>query len=485
MNQNKIISRSIFAVIILSVIITSINFASAGMVLDYIQFDPAIISSGDQVDVVVQYHFDSKGSEIDNSKIANPDYSFKTILESKDSLAKEHITLIDSDGENLKGAILSGQNYIKNFKIKISSAAPSGDYGMTLSGQWYRNDDPIGTLEEIDFIVPVKKQGILISVAQLSTQPTRVKAGMEDIKLIGTVENIGEKYAKSVSVDLILPDGMSPSYSSGERVWIGSLDGKSTKEFSATIDLDDNVSSGEYKIGYNIQYTDENNNEYTNYVETPLYVDSRPYLVIKNSNGVGESGGQGYIEMEIENIGEDSAEAVDVRLIKQSSQPFELEVRSQYLGEIEPGDVAVARFEVGVNREAKEGEYSLKVFIRSKGDSDEGDDEIYIYNRKAEFLVKEGKPSIYIVMGLIVILIVSSLMIVKRNTGDYIPKKIEAKRIVYFVAGSLVLLSASLGLIYSEYWFIITFFVGLNLFQSSFTNFCPLEKILRKYGVKR
>ena len=32
------------------------------------------------------------------------------------------------------------------------------------------------------------------------------------------------------------------------------------------------------------------------------------------------------------------------------------------------------------------------------------------------------------------------------------------------------------------YWF--TAFVGLNLFQSAFTNWCPRMAILRKLGVK-
>ena len=33
-------------------------------------------------------------------------------------------------------------------------------------------------------------------------------------------------------------------------------------------------------------------------------------------------------------------------------------------------------------------------------------------------------------------------------------------------------------------WLWFTAFVGFNLFQSGFTRFCPLENILRKFGVK-
>ncbi len=65
----------------------------------------------------------------------------------------------------------------------------------------------------------------------------------------------------------------------------------------------------------------------------------------------------------------------------------------------------------------------------------------------------------------------------------------NAERIVRIVAGSFVLLSLALGLeaspiFASKYFLFFTAFVGLNLFQSGFTQFCPLNNILAKCGVK-
>jgi Protein of unknown function (DUF2892) len=56
-------------------------------------------------------------------------------------------------------------------------------------------------------------------------------------------------------------------------------------------------------------------------------------------------------------------------------------------------------------------------------------------------------------------------------------------RIVLAFAGGMVLLSLLLGLLISPYWFLLTGFVGLNLFQSAFTGFCPLAIILKKLGL--
>lgn len=50
-------------------------------------------------------------------------------------------------------------------------------------------------------------------------------------------------------------------------------------------------------------------------------------------------------------------------------------------------------------------------------------------------------------------------------------------------AGYFILISLILAHYHSPYWLWLTAFVGFNLLQSSFTNFCPLEMILRKLGV--
>lgn len=57
------------------------------------------------------------------------------------------------------------------------------------------------------------------------------------------------------------------------------------------------------------------------------------------------------------------------------------------------------------------------------------------------------------------------------------------ERIIRIVAGAMVLASLALGLIHSQWWFLLTGFVGFNLFQSGLTNICPLEWILRYFNI--
>ena len=51
------------------------------------------------------------------------------------------------------------------------------------------------------------------------------------------------------------------------------------------------------------------------------------------------------------------------------------------------------------------------------------------------------------------------------------------------IAGLFVLLSLALGYWVNQYWYLFTAFVGLNLFQSGFTNWCPMMTFLRKLGL--
>jgi len=53
------------------------------------------------------------------------------------------------------------------------------------------------------------------------------------------------------------------------------------------------------------------------------------------------------------------------------------------------------------------------------------------------------------------------------------------------IAGTFILLSMGLGYFLSPYWFLFTGFVALNLLQSAFTGWCPMETFLGMLGVVR
>ncbi len=57
------------------------------------------------------------------------------------------------------------------------------------------------------------------------------------------------------------------------------------------------------------------------------------------------------------------------------------------------------------------------------------------------------------------------------------------ERLLRLIAGAFVLASLALGTWVHPYWYWFTAFVGLNLLQSGFTDWCPMMTILKKMGV--
>ena len=60
----------------------------------------------------------------------------------------------------------------------------------------------------------------------------------------------------------------------------------------------------------------------------------------------------------------------------------------------------------------------------------------------------------------------------------------DINRWLRLIAGVFVVGSLALGYWVSSWWYLFTAFVGLNLVQSAFTNWCPMMTFLRKLGVR-
>ena len=57
-------------------------------------------------------------------------------------------------------------------------------------------------------------------------------------------------------------------------------------------------------------------------------------------------------------------------------------------------------------------------------------------------------------------------------------------RMLRGIAGLFILISLALTYYVSPMWLWFTAFVGFNLLQSAFTNWCPMMWVLKKCGVK-
>ena len=60
----------------------------------------------------------------------------------------------------------------------------------------------------------------------------------------------------------------------------------------------------------------------------------------------------------------------------------------------------------------------------------------------------------------------------------------STERYIRIIAGTVVMIGLALGTWVNHWWYLLSAFAGLNLFQSAFTGFCPPEMLLKKLGVK-
>lgn len=59
----------------------------------------------------------------------------------------------------------------------------------------------------------------------------------------------------------------------------------------------------------------------------------------------------------------------------------------------------------------------------------------------------------------------------------------SVERALRLIGGGFVAASVLLGMYVNPLFYWFTLFVGLNLFQSAFTQWCPMMMILRKAGL--
>jgi hypothetical protein len=61
---------------------------------------------------------------------------------------------------------------------------------------------------------------------------------------------------------------------------------------------------------------------------------------------------------------------------------------------------------------------------------------------------------------------------------------VTVEQALRLIAGAFVIVSVLLGLYVNPHFLWFTLFVGANLVQSAFTNWCPMMAILRKGGLR-
>lgn len=377
-----------------------------------IETDPGVIAAGDEVDIIIDY-------EIPNlDKAGDPDWKLSVKLEADDDISEEFLRISDTFGDDLYtstgttvGATMTKRT---QYRIKVAENAPTGEYELILRGMWYYKGEPEGAESINRITIDVQRAGILPSIASITSNPQRLVPGTREAVLNISVANNGETEARNVVMTAELPEGMRPSHAEGTRSYLGVIGPASITTTTLMIDLDKELASGNYEIPYTLTYLDESQNEYEINVLADLYVAKKPRLVIIDEGSTAKTGDEAIVSFIVRNEGEVAAEAIDARLLKESSQPFILDTRSSYISKLEPGEEARIKIPVQVEKTAIANDYTIPVLIRAKGDSDENDNTIYTFRDTSTVTVEEENINTYIIAAIAILMIIGFSILLRR-----------------------------------------------------------------------
>lgn len=254
--------------------------------------------------------------------------------------------------------------YVLHYKLKVADNALKGTYNVTLGwtvGEgWTKKEFPI-------YIEPKRSDFV---VGALVTSPEKLIADTTEAKLSVNIDNIGEGNAENVKVKLLLPGGFKPTYSYSDEDSLGIIQKGSTKKANFFVDIDENVTEGEYNATLEITYKDENDeaNKYrTKTLDLKIPIKPAPYLIVESVISTPQNlvpGSEAVILVKVKNNGNEKAESVSLRVFKDAAQPFKFSEKSDFIGKLEPGESgdAVIRFTIEKTASAKK--YLLDVELR-------------------------------------------------------------------------------------------------------------------------
>ncbi len=254
------------------------------------------------------------------------------------------------------------------YKLRVDENAIEDEYDIKLLSRYDEQSAWTTTEYTIRVGEPMRPNFV---IGNLRTSPTKLTADTDEAKLSVDLQNIGKENADVVIASVELPRGFEASYGYSDRATLGTVAAGMGKTADFFVDVDEGVESGVHDATLMIQYKEDadSNDDYET-VEIPLEIPikRKPRFTITDSMRVPETlraGDTGTLSFNLENSGEKKATSVSVKLYKESSQPFEFNEKTSFVGTLEPGDSGEAQLSFSVDNDAAAKEYIFDIEIRS------------------------------------------------------------------------------------------------------------------------
>jgi hypothetical protein len=306
-----------------------------------------------------------------------------------------------TDNLSLVGATVVHINTLNSWTSKelqitvhVADEAPNGAYSVPVTVSWreYYFDPAMGyvtgPVETAQLGLSFSVRGTAtINVGDVTTDPTDIRPGDENVELRVAIENSGEAAAKDIEAQVLVDgDTFKPSWSGTERSYLGRLNSGEKGEAVFHLDLAENIAAGTHSIPLQLTYKDTKGTDYTVLRAVTILVKPKPDFEITSyytePPSVSAAATGVVLHVQVQNIGSEKAESVSVRMTGEADVPFDYDVKSDFVGNLGIGDAGEAILKFDVKKDAVPKVYPLGIEIRCTGDRGIGDDTVYVFNRE-------------------------------------------------------------------------------------------------------
>jgi len=272
--------------------------------------------------------------------------------------------------DQMVGDIAGGSSATAAFTIQIDEDAAAGRYAVPITIEYtylsyaeQYGDDLIRyfytTRTVEDHLQLVVKPDLRLQITGIQTEALNV--GTEGFVTV-TVRNVGSEDARSATLR-IQRSGASPLIPTDASSFIGDLPAGAEVTRTFKVAVSKNAEPGEYPLDIFVDYKDRNGQMKTSDTRTAgISTGGKIEFSAVSPPSVVAVGQKTVIDVEYRNIGDAPAYRATARI--SAVDPFTSNDDTAYLGDLAPGETAVARFILNVDGAAVEKLYGLDSEVR-------------------------------------------------------------------------------------------------------------------------
>ncbi|MDP6627440.1 MAG: COG1361 S-layer family protein [Methanopyri archaeon] len=274
------------------------------------------------------------------------------------------------------------------FAVQVYAApkTPEGAYQLTAALAY---EDALGTESSAESIIGISVQGKPeLRLGDTSVDPEKVRAGDDDVLLALDINNVGTGMAKNV-VAVATSDALD--FGGNRRSVLGNLAKDTSSSAQLRFDVPEDTKPGDYLVTVDLSFTDTAGASLAGQQTYTLIVNEKPKLSIGELKASALRPGDEFeLTITVQNTGSEEAESASIKAVVEGDVPFVFETKSDYLGNIAPGQTAVGVLAGRIESDGTPKDYRLAFELRAVGDRDIGDSNVYVFEDTQNLAVTGG-----------------------------------------------------------------------------------------------